>query len=322
MRNNPIQFAVVREDPLVEAAVIEKFNIKNVLMICSGGCSVLSLKSWFSDLNITALDLNQSQIDLTRDKLNFLNHLDYKKKFNIETAQSNGLNQCGNFESLFKGLREFIYDFILDHNQMRELFSDGKTKLAQSLLFEHRYWSVAFSLFFSDTILETMFGKAAIQHAPRGSYPRYFQQVFERGFNLPDAQHNYFLHHVFLGYYINEPHSLPHYLINPSKLNVNSNLNIHFKLGTIESMDDLSGFNLIQLSNIMDWMSAQENKALADYITHHTHKGTRLLIRQLNNEQPVTQYFPEFILEQEFSDELLSIDRSLFYSSILCLKRR
>ena len=319
MRNNPIQFAVVREDPLVEAAIIEKFKIKKLLLVCSGGCSVLSLKALFPDLNICAFDFNQAQIDLTQAKLNHLKQTKtFNQVFNIEDPTATGLNQCGNFESLFRGFRDFIFDFILDKESMRLIFSEEEIKSSNTLLFEHRYWPVAFSLFFSDPLLQTMFGEAAIQHAPRGSYPRYFQQVFEKGLKTKGAHKNYFLHHVLLGHYINQPECLPYYLTHPNNLNVN----LDFIHGPIQAVEDLKSFDLIQLSNIMDWMSEDENKVIADYITKNTSSGAILLIRQLNNEQSVLSYFPDFELDQPLSESLYSIDRSLFYSSILCFKRR
>jgi len=319
MRNNPIQFAVVREDPLVEATIIEKFKIKKLLLVCSGGCSVLSLKTLFPELSISAFDLNQAQIDLTLAKLKHLKQTKtFNQIFNIEDPTATGLNQCGNFESLFRGFREFIFDFILDSEHMKLIFSESEIKSSNTLLIEHRYWPVAFSLFFSDPLLQTMFGKAAIQHAPRGSYPRYFQQVFEKGLKTKGAYKNYFLHHVLLGQYINQPECLPYYLSNPTNLN----MGLDFIHGPIQAIKDLNNFDLIQLSNIMDWMSENENRLIADHINKNTSPGTILLIRQLNNEQPVSRYFPDFVLDQSLSENLYSIDRSLFYSSILCFKRR
>lgn len=318
MRDNPIQFAVVREDPLIEAKLIKDFNLNEILLVCSGGCTVLSLQALFPDLKISAFDLNPAQIQLTKDKIKHLNDNQFNLIFNIEHKNAAGLNQCGNFESLFKGLREFIYDFILDEDSFKKLFESSETiKSASDSLLSHRYWPVAFSLFFSDALLETMFGTAAIQHAPKSSYPRYFQSVFEKGFKRKDAWQNYFLHHVFLGAYINQPQMLPVYLASPAR-----KYNIEFLLGPLDAVKNLEKFQLIHLSNIMDWMSEKENKEIANHISKNTKKGTIVLIRQLNNEQPVHEYFPEFESLPTVEQQLLELDRSLFYSSICCLRRK
>ena len=47
------------------------------------------------------------------------------------------------------------------------------------MLFEHKYWKVAFDLFFHHSFLEAMFGPEAVQHAPKDSYPEYFRKVIE-----------------------------------------------------------------------------------------------------------------------------------------------
>ena len=60
-------------------------------------------------------------------------------------------------------------------------------------VFRHRYWPVAFELFFSDQLLNAMFGAAATQHAPPGSYSAYFRGAIEAGLCRPDAAQNYFL---------------------------------------------------------------------------------------------------------------------------------
>lgn len=319
LKENPIQFAVVREDPMLEAEIINKYKLKNLLQVCSGGCSVLSLKALFPEINITAFDFNPHQIELTQKKNAALsNTADFNNLFNINHNQANNLNQCGNFESLFKGLREFIFEFILDYEKMSDLFATNQTLTSQQLtFFNHKYWPVAFELFLHDSLLKTMFGQAAIQHAPSGSYSKYFQNQFEKAFKRADAAKNYFLHHVFLGHYLFEQDALPHYLAHPKV-----HQSIQYINGILENINDLKQYDLIQLSNIMDWMSENECKVLADQINKNTSKGTVILIRQLNNEQPILKHFPDFKVDEAFCEKLLNQDRSIFYSSILCLVRR
>lgn len=319
MRDNPIQFAVVREDPLLEAEIINQYQPHNLLTVCSGGCSVLSLKSLFPQLEISAFDLNLSQIQLTKDKNHELsNSHNFNEIFNIEDDSSLRLNQRGNFESLFKGLREFIFDFIVDYENIRSMMlSSNEISKISKYVFEHKYWPVAFELFFHDSVLRTMFGQAAIQHAPEGSYPQYFKTQFERAFTKSNAHQNYFLHHVFLGHYLKNSDSLPYYLISPK-----SHEGIEYIQGELSSVENIGQYDFIQLSNIMDWMSESENFELANVINQNIQPGTVILIRQLNNKQPVLKYFPDFKLDTGLSTKLLEADRSIFYSSILCLVRR
>tara|TARA_R110002110_G_C13469307_1_gene719845 strand:- start:12657 stop:13616 length:960 start_codon:yes stop_codon:yes gene_type:complete len=318
LKDNPIQFAVVREDPLIEAQVIEQYGSSHLLMVCSGGCSVLSLKSMYPKLHIGAFDFNQHQIHLTQLKNESLkDKSNFDSLFNIETASPEGLNQCGNFETLFKGFREFIFNFIIDYAQLREMLCDTKAipKL-KDLLIGHRYWPVAFNLFFHDSFLEVMFGPEAIQHAPQGSYPKYFKRMFEQALNRDDARHNHFLHHIFLGHYLKEKGSLPYYLAHPTQVE-----DIDYIHGTLKDVSKLGEYDFIQLSNIMDWMDETSNAEIGRLISEKTTSGCVVLIRQLNNTQHILEYFPDFKLDVTLSDKLFLQDRSIFYSSILCLVR-
>ena len=76
MINNHIQFAVVREDPPTEAALVEQFDCDSCLLIASGGCTALTLRSLFPELDVALVDLNQTE---------FLKRLDDVKANDIHT---------------------------------------------------------------------------------------------------------------------------------------------------------------------------------------------------------------------------------------------
>lgn len=314
MRIQDIQFAVVREDPFIEANIIKQTNVESIAMICSGGCSVLSLRSMFPNLNITAFDMNGAQINLFKEKLHALNHkASLFETFNIDVYNTSGLNQSGNFELLFNSFRHFIHEFIMGPNELRVMFQNiHSLKEKRNILIKSRYWAIAFELFFSNTLLEAMFGPAATQHAEEGSYAKYFQNVIEKGLSHENALNNYFLHHILLGYYFNKKECLPPYLTQAV---------IGKTIGMIEgSLDDvpnLAQYDLIQISNITDWMNEYEIMQLANSLGDKCKSGTGLLIRQLNNDNDLTKYFKAFKFNSKYSNELLRMDRSLFYSNIL-----
>ncbi len=246
MRNNKVQFAVVREDPMVEAELIRLTGARNVLLVASGGCTALTLQALLPDLHITLFDFNPAQLQRVREKMSALrdvNETRRHRRFNIGTSDPKGLNQSGNFESLFRSLREFIFDLVADEAEIRVLFEEkGRLTRVSEVLFSNKYWRVAFDLYFSDSLLNAMFGPDATQHAEPGSYPRYFQTLFEKGLTSAQAFDNYFLHHVFLGYYLQRPASLPYYLFAPST-------DYHFQMveGTLAQVPELQRFDLISL---------------------------------------------------------------------------
>jgi len=316
MSKNPIQFAVVREDPRVESRVIEQMGAKRVLMEASGGCTALSLATLHPQLQLTLVDPNPAQLDLIRRKQRALAAHDASERnrlFNIGSDDSAGLNQCGNFESLFRSWRRFIHELIAPPAAVEALFTqEGELASAPSLLFESPWWPVPFRLFFSDDVLRTMFGPDATQHATPGSYPAYFQELFERGLRRADAFNNYFLHHILLGKYLDRPAALPAYLVEAP-----SSQPIELATCTLADAPDPESADLVGLWNLMDWMDADAIRCLAERLGDALRPGAAIVYRQLNNDDDLEALFrPQFRFDQECGAALLAEDRSLFYQSI------
>ena len=322
MRDNKVQFAVVREDPMVEAELIRLTRANDVLLVASGGCTALTLQALFPDLHITLFDFNPAQLERVRKKISAWRDVDETRRhrrFNIGTSDPKGLNQNGNFESLFRGLREFIFDLVADEAEINLLFEEeGRLDSVSEVLFSSKYWRVAFDLYFSDSLLNAMFGPDATQHAEPGSYPRYFQTLFERGLTASQAFDNYFLHHVFLGYYIQRPACLPYYLLAPP-----TDYRFQMVEGTLDQVSELQRFDLISLSNIMDWMPLTEIAALIGHLQNEMKSGASVLYRQLNNYTDLSTYFGDsFEFNAALGVQFHEVERSLFYSSVHVGKRR
>lgn len=314
MRNNPIQFAVVREDPELEMELVEKHSVKKALLIASGGCTALSLKVRFPDLAITLLDPNPAQLDHVRNKARLLTQRAGLAAFNVGTNAPQGVNQRGNFESLFRGLREFLIDLVMPIGGMEALFTDESDPSSIEELTSHKYWPVAFDMFFSDPILLAMFGPEAVQNAPPGSYPRYFQAVFEEGLAREDFRDNYFLHHVLLGHYLDRPAAWPYYL-KATWEKPPREFDFDYFEGFVHHRKDLDQFDLIDLSNIFDWMSVEEQTDLAHLLAENMKSGGVVVIRQLNNQRCLADLFGStFVFDEDRQNHWRRTERSLFYS--------
>jgi S-adenosylmethionine-diacylglycerol 3-amino-3-carboxypropyl transferase len=315
-----LKFATVREDPMVEESVIRTLNKKNVLMISSGGCSALSLQSMFSDIDLTIFDSNNEQIELSKIKLeNLKNFTDESYPlFNIGVDNPMGLNGCGEFESLFRSFRYFIYEFVLDDRNVRSIFTKERGQ-AEKLVLElmnNPYWTVVFDSYFSNPMLVAMFGREAIQHAAPHSYPSYFRHALEKGLKRDDFQSNYFLQHIFLGFYTSEKSSWPYYLSHPNTKNGFQCIN------DVLTNIDIGQYDLISLSNIFDWMSEVEWVNHIHYIRNNACTGATILFRQLNNGKDYELEKYGFFHHAELEGDSLKKDRSLFYNKINIATKR
>jgi S-adenosylmethionine-diacylglycerol 3-amino-3-carboxypropyl transferase len=311
-----IQFAVVREDPRLEIILAGDRSVTRALLVGSGGCTALAMAYEAPHVSIAVVDPNPSQIELTRKKFGALSTGSFtsiKKLFNIGNSDSKGLCQNGNFESLFRLLKTFINEFIMSEKEIEILLtnSDSGSPLLQRLI-SHKYWPVAFELYFSDTILNAMFGPEATQYAEKNSYPPYFRRVIERGLSSPGRAQNYFLHHIFLGRYVDDEEAWPLYL-QAAAARGKLNAEPVYLNQSIESVDDFSHYRLVGLSNIFDWMAPAAVEKLALRLDEELQVGAGIVIRQLNNFRDLKGLFKNFkfneTLENKFSEE----DRSLFY---------
>ena len=318
VRDNPIQFAVVREDPAVERARVDEVGAARVLLVASGGCTALSLAAERPGVAITVFDINAAQLDLLRRKQEGLGRPDRARRFNVGTTDPQGLNACGNFEALFRGLRRFIEDLVVPADELARAF-DVPRSLAPTVdrIVGHRYWPVAFELFFHDALLHAMFGEAATQHAPPGSYPRWFRTAFEVGLRRPDAFDNYFLHHVLLGHYLDRPAALPAYLRAPAPT-----CELETVLGRLGDVPDLSRFDVIALSNLTDWMTPGQITELALGL-RAARPGALCVLRQLNNEADLDVWLrDDWAPQEQLGASLLASDRSMFYGRVRVYRRR
>jgi S-adenosylmethionine-diacylglycerol 3-amino-3-carboxypropyl transferase len=283
MTSSRVKFAVVREDPEVEAELVRRTGARALLTVASGGCTALTLCKQFPDLEVTAFDLSPAQLEHVRRKVAAV--------CTGDEEELSRLNQCGEFEALFRGLR-----------QLTEDLGGRGTK----------YWPVAFDIFFSDSLLHAMFGKEATQHAESGSYPRYFQRAFERGLDREDAKTNPFLEHVFRG----RASARPAYwgLTEPR---------LELVLGSLEAVPALERFQVYSLSNIFDWSGDALVRGWATLLREKAPRGAAVIVRQLNNRRDVRPFFePEFVFDDALGRELLARDRSLFYERILVALKR
>lgn len=308
---NPIQYAVVREDPLIEKELVEQFKPARALLVGSGGCTAFTLATLFPDLKLTLMDPNPAQLQLIQRKSQALQRLSMDPGIvNIGSEDPQGLNACGTTETLLRCLRDFWRAFIIKPVDLEHMFdSEKRLHNATEILMNDSYWTVSFDLFFSDEMLTTMFGKAAFQHAPKGSYPKYFREVVERGLKRPDALENPFLHHLILGHYLEtRREAWPLYLQRPPR-----DFQAEFLELTAQDVPSFAPFGLVQLSNIFDWMTDAEVKSIAHRLDEELPRGAVVIWRQLNNTEPFEKHFSRVKFDDARGKELLALDRSLFY---------
>lgn len=303
------RFAVVREDAALEAELVRRTSAREVLVVASGGCTALTLRHLFPELGVTAFDINPLQLAHVRAKAEAVARGELPA-LNVEEANPSALNQCGHFEGLFRVLRHFLLEFVLTERELTRFFDEDTPPAVRASLVERwtrsQYWPAAFCATFADGFLHGMFGPAATQHAEPGSYPGYFQRVFERGLRQPRAEHNPFLQHVLLGFYRREDA--------PAYVHANRSLDVDLLEGSLQDVPRLERFDVISLSNVFDWSDDALVEQWAGKLIREAKPGCAILTRQLNNRRNLRRFFaPAFDFDDALSVAFLEKDRSLFY---------
>lgn len=312
MREPTLKFAVVREDPTPELELLERVAPRPALCVASGGCTLFELKRVYPEVRVVGFDFNAEQLDHVRRKAAAIERGDVAA-LNLEDADPAGLNQSGEFEGLFRVLRQVIVDLVASEAEVERFFSPEATEVeraeTRARWFASPYWPVAFELALYHPLLDVMFTEAATQHAEPGSYPRYFQGVFERGLSAPEAWANPFLHHVLLGRYV-RGHA-------PGHVTHGEALEVELVEGSLPDVPGLSAYGLVSLSNVFDWSDDALTEAWARALREACAPGTWIVIRQLNNARDLRPFFePAFAFDDALGASLLERDRSLFYNRI------
>jgi S-adenosylmethionine-diacylglycerol 3-amino-3-carboxypropyl transferase len=308
-----LKFAVVREDPELECELVRAGGRRAALVVASGGCTLLTLQARFAELHVAAFDRNPMQLEHVRKKGRAAARGEHAA-LNIDDPAPSGLNQCGEFEGLFRLLRGALCEFVATPDELSAYFDAGTprdVRRAWALgCTESHYWPAAFATVFNDALLHAMFGPEATQHAPPGSYPRYFQQAFTRGLLRDDGPTNPFLQHVLLGAY--------RLADSPAYVRARRDArDIELIEGSLLDVPDLGRFDLVSLSNVFDWSDDALAAAWGAALSSRARPGTAVLIRQLNNRRDVRRFFtPAFEFDDALGARFVERDRSLFYDRI------
>jgi len=307
---NKVLFSVTREDYQVEYQTIIKKGYKNILTVCSGGCTPLSLNALLPNAKITTFDINPHQINLLNKKLKLAN----KKKhtsLSVDVKNNNAINQSGEFELMFLKFRKLFKKHVARKNEIRQLFNPIVNKKRQNEIVSSWLKSpnikIPFERVFNDHSIELVFSSKATQHAKPSSYINYFFHKIMASFKKEGFQKNPFLQHIFLGYYLKE--DVPDYI------NASKKLEIETIVGGIYDIPNIESYDLVSLSNLFDWSDLKLIKKSITYLSKLS-SGSGVILRQLNNNKNWFPFFNDnFKEEASFNTFWKEKDRSMFYDN-------
>ena len=345
-----LSFSQVREDLETDLRVVEQLATRldrplRVLLVASGGCTALSLLSNLSIAHIDAIDVNPAQLHLVELRRSAIAKLSISEQFELmgitpassiqrleryKQLQSAlpfesqvfwdersdqiafGVNGVGRFEQLFRRLSA----------QAKALGLDPLHQLKFSI--EHPQWNALFESVFERSLLISAFGEPAVNYSMDRSFGEHFADVFAQALVKFSPLENYFLTQVWDDRYAVGAAGLPCYLQpEPQSRILKFGLDrLQLHLGNFpEQMVKLGKaqpYDLIQYSNISDWMPIPELKLLLANAAQCLNAGGALIGRRLNGDHHLSHLMDEVVnVDRSFSADLQRLDRSFFYSEIV-----
>ena len=314
---NSVLFAVNREDHYVEYDVINRLDPNRMLMIGSGGCIALSIKTTYPDLDLNVIDVNPHQLTHINKKSKAVQCSDLKE-LNVHTKNDSCLNQAGEFDSMFQELRNSFIESVSSKKEVLSFFDSDISDMSRSIILEkwinHNNISTPFQNVFNDININKVFSDEATKHGSPGSYINYMKNKILTGLNKKDSHLNPFLQHIFLGYYQSD-NAFP-YMKSKNKLD------IPMIEGSILNLDNIHSYDIVSLSNIFDWSSEDIVEIHARYLSQMK-KGSAIIIRQINNHKNWIEIFNDYFIEDKnFDSYWQEHDRSMFYDHIRLFIRK
>jgi len=340
----PLGFAQVREDALLDLKVLSLVKANaDVCLVASGGCTAAYLAASADVKSICLVDTNEAQLLLSRFKLHLLQRESTESRLSLlghlsmpaeqrfdkvntilnglqttgeKLAPQNyiaekGLDYSGRYERLFNHLQrsfansaqadlEFFLSLEKIVEQVRFVAESGLGKLFDST--------------FADTFalknLVALFGKQATENAHK-PFAIHFRERLQHAIEILPSASNPYLYQFLAGRYPENFHS-PWLHCPAGKTSTRLDY-IHASIGSfLENKKE--HFDMIGLSNILDWLNASDAKTVLQAAFEALKPGGLVFIRQLNSRANIPEIAPDFAWQN--TTQLQACDRSFFYRQL------
>jgi S-adenosylmethionine-diacylglycerol 3-amino-3-carboxypropyl transferase len=313
----PVAFAQVREDPRVDRAVAERLGPEaRVCMVASGGCTAAVLATLPNVAAVHLVDANPAQLELARLKLSLLEAATPERLARLGHADpaGGGPDYAGRYERCFAALSAALPDAELDDllrltdpaEQARRAAPD--TPLGRRL-------DTALDEVLALPNLVALFGEAATRN-PVEPFARHFARRLRVALGNFPAADNPFVWQMLRGRY---PPGRPAdwFTLPQQKPTAAVTEREGFMADALREAP--GAFDLVHLSNILDWLSPAEATAT---LAAALRPGGHVLIRQLNSSLDIPAAGPMFAWDITTAAALHAADRSFFYRALHLGRKR
>jgi S-adenosylmethionine-diacylglycerol 3-amino-3-carboxypropyl transferase len=348
----PVTFAQVREDPRIDRFVVGRAGPDaRVCMVASGGCTAAVLATLPNVAAVHIVDPNPAQLALSRLKLRLLQNPDlgYRLALFGHAPMSGRLRQMKVTEELaLLGLpadalgppdapRRFAPDFTGRYERcfaaLQSELDPQRDALEEALALRdpaEQARRVAPGTPLGDLLdaaldaamalpnLVALFGEGATRN-PAEPFSRHFARRVRHCLATLPAADNPFLWQMLAGRYP-EGHPADWFALPPPARMPEVIWSRGFMIDALR--DNPGAFDVVHLSNILDWLSPEEATATLESAARALRPGGQVVIRQLNSTLDIPASGPMFDWDEPAASELHAGDRSFFYRALHLGRKR
>jgi S-adenosylmethionine-diacylglycerol 3-amino-3-carboxypropyl transferase len=350
-RTDRLYFAQVREDPRVEVAALAPRARDRVVVVTSGGCTALSLLAAGAgevhavDLNRTQNHVAEIKLAAVRrlDRLTaiaFLGGLPasghdrwtaYMSLRDELTQPARSYWDCrraairrgvinAGVSERFIALVSWLVRHLVQTPEGVRRFLACRTLDEQRTLFarewDTRRWRWLFAALLNRWSMSRAYDPAFFAHVGRADFAEHFRRLAEHAFTDVPVADNYFLHQMLTGRYpVNEPEGVPPYLSEGgTQVILGRRPRLTLVDGSIatylRALPDRS-VNGIALSNVAEWMTPPEIRALFAEVERVAAPGARVVFRNFVGWTELPRESTRLIEDVAFGAALIWRDRSV-----------
>lgn len=348
----PIAFAQVREDPRIDRFVIERAGEgARVCMVASGGCTAAVVATVSNVAAMHLVDANPAQLALARLKLRLLETKDTAARLalvgngamaasdrearlvaelgalglppdalgELSRVAASSPDQAGRYEACFAELQRQLGTHRAELDSALRLTDPAEQarRVAPDATLGRRL-DAALDSAMSLPNLVALFGEGATRN-PVEPFSRHFARRVRHAFATLPAATNPFLWQMLVGRYP-EGHPADWFALpapaRPPEVTWQHALMAEALRGHREA------FDVVHLSNILDWLSPDEATATLDVAARALRAGGWVIIRQLNSTLDIPACGPMFEWDAATATELHARDRSFFYRALHLGRKR
>ena len=331
----PLAFAQVREDALLDLAVVETFERPpRVAMVASGGCTAAALAGCGMVESLHLVDPNPAQLTLSRLKLGLLVAAEPRLRFALlghapmpvaqrkerllERLGRLGLDagQLGPMEMLARSGPDYAGRYEQVFLALRAAFERTQPELEAVLRLSNPVLGEALDAALAEVMalpnLVRLFGEEATRNPVMPFHRHFAERVRWALASLPAADNPYLWQMLLARYpasvgapwlFVESPRSMPAVTWECVPMQA-----------ALEPRRE--EFDFVHLSNILDWLSPERAAETLARSWRALRRGGCVLVRQLNSSLDIRALGAGFEWQVEGARALHERDRSFFYRAL------